>query len=76
MGNVSQLVPSIHPMIELLKDGILHTRDFANAADVAQGKAEDTILDGASVLASTVLRALAHPEILAQAQAEFNQPQR
>jgi amidohydrolase len=53
MGNVSYLVPSIHPMIGAAPDGTaIHTADFALAARSESG--DRAVLDGAIALAWTV----------------------
>ena len=54
MGNVSHLVPSIHPMIKVAPDGVpIHTREFATWA---LGEAGDAaVLDGAKVMAMTTI---------------------
>ena len=56
MGNVSQAVPSIHPMIAVAPPGVsIHTPEFAAHAC---GEAGDrAVLDGAKVLVATVLDA-------------------
>ncbi|GAA1324605.1 M20 family metallopeptidase [Leucobacter albus] len=54
MGNVSQVVPAIHPMIGLNRPELtLHTSDFARAAAGPEGDA--AALDGAVLLAQTAL---------------------
>lgn len=69
MGNVSQVVPAIHPMI-CLSDGLTpHTREFAAAAGGTE--AEKTIADGAVILASVALRVLRDPETIAAAKETF-----
>ena len=54
MGNVSYLVPSIHPMVQVAPTGVpIHTRDFA---EYAGGDARDrAVLDGARAMAMTVV---------------------
>jgi len=54
MGNVSYLVPSIHPMIKVAGDGVpIHTVEFA---EWARGEAGDrAVLDGAKAMAMTVV---------------------
>ena len=54
MGNVSQVVPSIHPMIAI--KGVhdpLHTTAFEAAA--SSPAADDTVIDAACLLASTIV---------------------
>jgi amidohydrolase len=54
LGNVSHLVPTIHPMIAI-SDGetVPHTRAFAAAA--ASTRADRAVLDGAKALAMTAI---------------------
>jgi amidohydrolase len=54
MGNVSYLVPSIHPMIQVAPDGVpIHTKDFATYARSESG--DRAVLDGAKAMAMTVV---------------------
>lgn len=54
MGNVSQVVPAIHPSIAFLGEtGPAHNPDFATSA--ASPAADEAIIDGATILAWTVL---------------------
>ena len=54
MGNVSYLVPSIHPMIKVAGDGVaIHTVEFAEWARSADGDA--AVLDGAKAMAMTIV---------------------
>jgi amidohydrolase len=54
MGNVSYVVPSIHPMLQVAPEGVpIHTPDFATHADSAAG--DRAVLDGAKALAMTVI---------------------
>ncbi|HMX65322.1 MAG TPA: amidohydrolase, partial [Microthrixaceae bacterium] len=54
MGNVSHVVPSIHPMIAVAPPGVaIHTAEFATHARGAGGDA--AVLDGAKALAGVVL---------------------
>jgi amidohydrolase len=53
MGNVSQVMPSIHPMIGLGRDaGVIHSPGFAEAS--ASESADRAVLDAAIALAWTV----------------------
>jgi amidohydrolase len=53
MGNVSHVVPSIHPMIAVSPPGVvIHTPEFATYAGGADG--DRAALDGAKALAMTV----------------------
>jgi amidohydrolase len=54
MGNVSLVVPSIHPSIAFLgQEGVPHTAEFA--ADAATEAADQAVIDGAKALALSVL---------------------
>jgi amidohydrolase len=54
MGNVSHLVPSIHPMIKVAPAGIaIHTEDFARHA--ASPAADRAVIDGAKMMALTAI---------------------
>ncbi|MFT4229163.1 MAG: amidohydrolase [Microbacterium sp.] len=54
MGNVTQVVPGIHPMIAFLgTDAVPHNPEFAAAA--ASPAADDAAIDGAALLAWTAL---------------------
>ncbi|MDJ0395897.1 M20 family metallopeptidase [Rhodococcus sp. G-MC3] len=56
MGNVTQVLPGIHPVIGLDSRGaVTHQPEFA-AACVTES-ADDAVLDGAKLLARTVIRA-------------------
>jgi amidohydrolase len=55
MGNVTQLMPGIHPMVGVDAGGAsLHQADFTSAA--ASPSADKAVLDGAIMLARTVVR--------------------
>src|SRR5690606_7750845 len=57
MGNVSHVVPSIHPLIKVGPSDVpLHTRSFADYAGGSDG--DSAVLDGAATLALTTLRVL------------------
>ena len=70
MGNISHIVPSIHPMIAVSPPNVaIHTSEFASYAG---GEAGDrAVLDGARSLASTVVDLWARPELVEAAAAEF-----
>jgi amidohydrolase len=54
MGNVSHLVPSIHPMIKVAPEGVsIHTPEFAEWA--ARPEGDRAVLDGAAAMAMTVV---------------------
>ena len=70
MGNISSLVPSIHPFLSV-SDGRIpwHSRDFAAAARTPQ--ALETMHVAAKALAFTVIDLLARPDLLKQAKEAF-----
>ena len=54
MGNISYLVPSIHPMIKVAADGVaIHTVEFAEWARSPEG--DKAVLDGAKAMAMTIV---------------------
>lgn len=54
MGNISHLVPSIHPMISSAPTGTaIHTLDFAKASVTQQ--ADRAVIDGAKAMAMTAI---------------------
>jgi amidohydrolase len=70
MGNVSYVVPSIHPMIKVAPAHLsIHTPEFAEYTAGADGDA--AVIDGAKALAMTVADLWLQPELLAQAKDEF-----
>lgn len=65
MGNVSQVVPSIHPTIAFLGEtAVPHNPDFAAAA--ATPAADDAVIDGAVLLAWTALDAACDEDLRAE----------
>ena len=70
MGNVSQLVPGIHPMIAIAPVNVLgHSPEFASAA--ASEKGTLGLLDAAKALAMTVVDLVANPEVVIRVREEF-----
>jgi amidohydrolase len=70
MGNVSQLVPAIHPTVAIVPEGItLHSPDFAAAAASEAGI--KGMLDAAKALAMTVVDLTSSPETVEQVKTEF-----
>ncbi len=73
MGNVSQLVPSIHPYVAIAPAGVgNHSPEFASAAASEAGIRG--MLDAAKALAMIVVDLVANPEIVSQVKQEFQQP--
>ena len=72
MGNVSQLVPSIHPFVAIAPEEIIaHSPQFASAAASEAGI--QGLLDAAKALAMTVVDLVAKPEIVIEVKREFQQ---
>ncbi|QJX62406.1 M20 family metallopeptidase [Niallia circulans] len=70
MGNVSQVVPSIHPYVKICNEAYAcHTHEFREAAMSDQGK--DAMILGAKSMALTGLEILTNKELLAEIKAEF-----
>jgi amidohydrolase len=70
MGNVSYLVPSIHPMLQVAPPGIpIHSPEFTRYAGGDEG--DRAVIDGAKALALTVVDLWADGALLAQARQEF-----
>ena len=70
MGNVSYLVPSIHPMIRVAPRGVpIHTAEFAVHARSEAG--DRAVLDGAKAMAMTVVDLWCRPDAVAAAAAEL-----
>ena len=63
MGDVSYVVPSIHPMIQAADEGVaIHTADFARFAASPSG--DRAVLDGAKAMAWTVADLWLEPGLL------------
>ncbi len=70
MGNVSHMLPAIHPTIAVAPPGVpIHSEEFREYAASQDG--HRALLDAAKALAMTAVDLLAHPHILAQAWEEF-----
>lgn len=70
MGNISYLVPSIHPMIQVAPDGVpIHSVDFARYAAAEEG--DRAVIDGAKAMAMTVVDLWASAGLREAVAAEF-----
>ncbi|MBI3953542.1 MAG: M20 family metallopeptidase [Chloroflexi bacterium] len=70
MGNVSAVVPAIHPMLAVAPPDVsLHTPEFVQWAAAPEG--HQALLDGAKAMALTAIDVLADLQLLAAARAEF-----
>jgi hypothetical protein len=71
MGNISQLVPALHPYIQVRGGVATHTREFADAAGSADG--DLAVLDGAAMLATMTVSLITHPGLVKSATERFAQ---
>jgi len=71
MGDVSHVVPSIHPMLGIVDQGTttIHQRDFATAA--ASDRGVDTALLAAKAMARTAIEILSDASLRDRVMAEF-----
>jgi amidohydrolase len=70
MGNVSHVVPSIHPMLAIAPPGVsIHTPRFAEHAAGDDG--DSGVIDGAKIMAMTIVDLWTNSERLELARAEF-----
>jgi len=70
MGNVSQLVPAIHPLVAICPPAIaIHSPEFARAS--ASKRGQQGLIDGAKALAMTVVDLLGNPERVTAIKKEF-----
>ncbi|MDY7019383.1 MAG: M20 family metallopeptidase [Chloroflexota bacterium] len=71
MGNVSQIVPSIHPLVSITSSPIpLHTPEFASAAVSEEGYRG--LMDAAKAMSMTVVDILAFRKTLDEIKQEFS----
>ena len=70
MGDVSQVMPAIHPYLAIGKDVVGHTVEFREAALTDQGF--QAMLTAAKAMALTGLDVLTDPAFLEEARAEFH----
>jgi amidohydrolase len=70
MGNISSLIPTIHPLLSVSAEPVpWHSREFAAAARTP--RALETMRIAAKALAFTAIDLLGRPELLKQAKAAF-----
>ena len=71
MGNVSELVPAIHPFIAIAPEGVaVHSTEFATAASSQSGIKGS--IDSAKAMAMSVVDLLSNSKTLQQLREEFN----
>ena len=70
IGNVSQVVPAIHPYISICDDSIAgHSQEFTKASASKKGHA--AMLTAAKALAMTAIDLFTDSEMMAQVKEEF-----
>lgn len=70
IGNVSQIVPTIHPHVPIGQGINIHSRDFARAT--VSPKGELAVLEGAKAMAMTAAELVFQPQLRALIVAAFN----
>ncbi|MBD3192600.1 MAG: amidohydrolase [Candidatus Heimdallarchaeota archaeon] len=72
IGNVSQVVPAIHPYLSISEESIPgHSKEFAKAAISERG--HQAMLNAAKALAMTAIDIFTKPELLEKIQVEFQE---
>ncbi|MBI3019151.1 MAG: hypothetical protein HYY61_04595, partial [Deltaproteobacteria bacterium] len=74
VGNVGQVIPTIHPSIKICDNAFCHTIDFAKAALAPRGF--QGMIQAASALALTGYELFSNPEHLKKMKIEFRQRKR
>ncbi|GFE56906.1 M20 family metallopeptidase [Geobacter sp. AOG1] len=69
IGNVSQVVPTIHPHVPIGAGVHIHTEDFARATISEQGR--EAVVEGATAMALTAAELIARPELRKKMWDEF-----
>ncbi|MCK5247142.1 M20 family metallopeptidase, partial [Candidatus Bipolaricaulota bacterium] len=70
MGDVTQVVPGIHPYVQIAEDDVAgHSREFANASKSERGQV--AMLAGAKALAMTTVDLLEDADLVARVWEEF-----
>lgn len=73
MGNISYIVPSIHPMIQVAPHGVaLHTIEFAEYT--AGNQADDAVIVGAKIVAMTAIDAWVSADLRDRVNQNFGDP--
>ena len=71
MGNVSQIVPSIHPYVTIAPPGTGgHTPEFAQASISSWG--DQALIRSAKAMAMTAVDLMTQPQLMQQAKDEFS----
>jgi metal-dependent amidase/aminoacylase/carboxypeptidase family protein len=71
IGNVSQVVPAIHPYLSICDDSIAgHSKEFAQAS--ASDEGHEAMIKAAKALAMTAIDLFTNSELMKQVREEFN----
>ena len=70
MGNVSHVVPSLHPFFPIPSKNHNHTKEFADAAGLPT--TQQPTLKAAKAIAMTAISVLRYPNILKEAKEQFD----
>lgn len=73
MGNVSNVVPSIHPMFKIGAGEVYHTRDFTSVTNTAESHAETLV--AAKAMAHTCIDVITEEGLLEKVRREFEKMQ-
>jgi amidohydrolase len=71
MGDVSHVVPAIHPYLAVVDEGTAQIHDHSFVAAAGSERGQTTALLAAKAMAKTALRVLADPQLRDAARAEF-----
>jgi amidohydrolase len=70
MGNISKVVPAIHPMIQVAPPGVsIHSHEFARHARSSAG--DDAVILGAKAMAMTIADLWTSPDAVSTARSEL-----
>jgi amidohydrolase len=72
MGDVSHVVPSIHPYLAIVGEGEAMCHDHRFAAAAASDRGADTALDAARAMAKTAIELLSSPALREAVRAEWS----
>lgn len=69
IGNVSQVVPAIHPQVPIRKGLTIHTREFADSTVTPDG--HRALMEGVKALGLTALDLLSNPGLMKKIKEDF-----
>ena len=71
MGDVTQVVPGIHPYVQIAEDNVAgHSREFAEASGSERGQV--AMLAAAKAMAMTTVNLLEKADLVARIREEFD----